>query len=357
MPHEGAPHERTLVAWPCRPELWGRHLARGRAAVAELIAAIARFEPVTLLARPEDADGAAAALTGVAGVEVVPMPLDDSWLRDTGPIWAVGDGTRVALDFGFNGWGGRFHPHDDDDRIPERWCERSGDRREPVDLVLEGGSIAVDGEGTLVTTEQCLLHPNRNPHLTRAQIEGTLGRALGVDRIVWLPFGLDDRDTDGHVDLVAACSRPGVWLFQGCDDPDDVESCRLALSRRCLAGATDAAGREIEVIDLPVLPKVEVEGQVLPVPYLNLYQCNGAVVVPVTGHPADGDALAVLADAFDGRQVVPVDGRWLAFGGGGPHCMTQQIPRVPAAAAAPPASSTDIAFDAGHGPSRSPEAP
>jgi agmatine deiminase len=266
----------------------------------------------------------------------VGLPLDDSWLRDTGPTWVVAAGRRVALDFRFNGWGGRFAPHDDDDRFPERWCDLAGEERQVVDLVLEGGSIAVDGDGTLVTTEQCLLHPNRNPGHTRADIERVLGEALGVARVIWLPFGLDDRDTDGHVDLVAACVRPGRWLVQGCDDPDDPEHRRLAITRRCLDGALDAAGRSVEVVELPSLPVVEVEGQVLPVPYLNLYQCNGAVIVPVTGHPADDEALAIIADEFRGRDVVPVPARWLAFGGGGPHCTTQQVPAVP-----PPRSDLD----------------
>lgn len=329
MPHEGAPHERTLVAWPCRPELWRGHLAEGRRAVAELVRTVARFEPVTLLARPEDVDEAADLAAG-GRVEVVALPLDDSWLRDTAPTWVVGRGGRVAVDFRFNGWGGRFAPHDDDDRIPERWCDRTGERRRRVDLVLEGGSIAVDGEGTLVTTEQCLLHPNRNPHRTRAGIEAVLRDELGVSTIVWLPFGLDDRDTDGHVDLVAACARPGTWLFQGCDDPADPEHERLAVSRRCLHEAVDAGGRPIEVVDLPTLPYVEIDGERLPVPYLNLYLCNGGVIVPVTGHPADHDALATIAHAFPGRAVVPIEGAWIAFGGGGPHCLTQQVPAVPA---------------------------
>jgi agmatine deiminase len=328
MAHEGDPHERTLVAWPCRPELWRGRLQEGRLAVAELVRAVARFEPVSLLARPEDVE-AADDLVGGPGVEVVEMPLDDSWLRDTGPIWVTDAHRRLALDFRFNGWGGKYLPHDTDDRIPERWCARTGEPRRRIDLVLEGGAVAVDGAGTLVTTEQCLLNPNRNPQLNRAQLEEVLRDALGVSTIVWLPFGIDDRDTDGHVDLVTACIEPGRWLFQGCDDPTDPEHERLGISRRCLVGARDAAGRSIEVVDLPVLPYVELEGERLPVPYVNLYLCNGAVIVPVTGHPADDDALATIARSFPARTVVPVPGEWLAFGGGGPHCMTQQVPVRP----------------------------
>lgn len=325
MPHEGDPHERTLIAWPCRSDLWRGRLAEGRLAVAALVRAVARFEPVSVLARPEDVDGAVA-LAGAPDVEVVPLPLDDSWMRDTGPVWVTGGGRRVAMDFRFNGWGEKYVPYADDDAIPQRWCARRGEERVRVDLVLEGGSVAVDGEGTLVTTEQCLLHPNRNPDRTRAAIERALSSALGVSVVVWLPWSLDDRDTDGHVDLVAVCARPGIWLFQGCADRQDTEHERLAISRRCLSGATDASGREITVIDLPELPYVSLDGERLPVPYCNLYLCNGAVIVPVTGHRADAEALATIGAAFPGRTVVPVDGAWLAYGGGGPHCMTQQVP-------------------------------
>ena len=328
MPHEGERHERTLVAWPCRRELWGGLLPEARAETAELARTIGRFEPVSLLARPDDVEDASAAVSSAPGVEVVSFPLDDSWLRDTGPLWVVGPGRRLALDFSFNGWGGRFAPVDHDVRIPERWCQLSGEDRLAVDLVLEGGSIAVDGEGTLVTTEQCLLHPNRNPSRTRIEIEDLLRRLLGATLIVWLPFGLDDRDTDGHVDLVAANCGPGRWLFQGCEAHDpDVD--RLSISRRCLTGTLDAAARPIEVVDIPVLPRVEVEGVALPAPYVNLYLCNGGVIVPVTGHPADPDIVQLLAAVFPDREVAPVPARALAFGGGGPHCVTQQVPSIP----------------------------
>jgi agmatine deiminase len=313
-------------------------LGEARAETAELARAIGRFEPVSLLARPDDVDEATAAVSPGIAVEVVPFPLDDSWLRDTGPIWVVGPGRRLALDFRFNGWGGRFAPFDQDDGISQHWCELTGEDRLAVDLVLEGGSIAVDGDGTLVTTEQCLLHPNRNPSRTRTEIEDMLRRLLGATRVVWLPFGLDDRDTDGHVDLVAANCGPGRWLFQGCEG-DDPDVDRLSISRRCLTGTLDAAGRPIEVVDIPVLPRVEVEGVALPAPYVNLYLCNGGAIVPVTGHPADADVLGLLAEVFADRAVVPVPARALAFGGGGPHCVTQQVPAPPPRTAAPDPST------------------
>ena len=325
MPAETSPHERTIMGWPCRPELWKGRISEGRLAYAEVVRAIARFEPVTLLARERDIDQASD-LAGAPNVEIVAYPLDDSWLRDTGPIYLTGHDGRVATDWIFNGWGGKYEPHDHDDAIPAFLTQRWGQQRTRLDMVLEGGSIAVDGVGTLVTTEQCLLHPNRNPGLTRTEIEHRLKAGLGVDVVIWLPFGVDDRDTDGHVDLVTACARPGLWIFQGCDDRDDPEHIRLDMSRRALAGSTDAAGNVIEVVELPVLPYVELDGERLAVPYLNYYACNGALVVPVTGHAADDESLALLAAAHPDREIVPVDGRWIAFGGGGPHCITQQVP-------------------------------
>lgn len=328
MPAEFSPHERTMMAFPCRRELWGSRLRDGQLAWAELARTIADFEPVTVLARPSDAE-LAADLCSHSSVEIVEMPLDDSWLRDTAPIYVTAPGRRVAMDFRFNGWGGAFTPFDDDDAIPERWAALRGDERMAVDLVLEGGSITVDGEGTLITTEQCLLHPNRNPSLTRADIERALRNSLGVHTIVWLPLAIDDRDTDGHVDLVAMFIEPGRVLWQGCNDQDDPEHPRLALSRRCLLGAADAAGRAIDVLDVPVLPYCEVDGLRLPVPYANSYLCNGGVIVPVTGHSADDDMLDIMRGAWPERTVVAVRGDIIAFGGGGPHCTTQQIPVIP----------------------------
>ena len=230
------------------------------------------------------------------------------------------------MDFTFNGWGQRFVPHDDDAALAERWLTATGEERIAVDLVCEGGAIATDGEGTVLTTESCLLNPNRNPSLTRAEIERRLSEALGATRVIWVPYAIDDRDTDGHIDLVAAFTQPGQVLLQGGEDPASPGVDRLDMVRRCIDGAHDAASRALRTTVLPVLPTVEVDGETFAVPYLNLYVCNGAVVVPVTDHPADADMLAIVADAYPGRDVVPVAGRILAVGGGGPHCITQQVP-------------------------------
>lgn len=324
MPAEWAAHERTLMAWPARAELWDQHLADAEAEYAAVAQAVAEHEPVTVLARPADAERAAKVCGPAVGVEEI--PLDDSWVRDTGPVYVTGGGVRRGVVFTFNAWGGKFHPYADDAALAERWLALSGDERIVVDLVAEGGAIAIDGEGTLLTTESCLMNPNRNPTLSRATIEQRLNTALGTTRVVWLPYAIDDRDTDGHVDIVAAFCRPGTVVLQGCDDPQWRDHPRLAMVRRCVDGAADAAGRPLQVVDVPVLPVVEVDGEAFAVPYLNYYVCNGAVVVPVTGHAADADMLAIIGDAYPGREIVGVPARTLAFGGGGPHCITQQVP-------------------------------
>jgi agmatine deiminase len=186
--------------------------------------------------------------------------------------------------------------------------------------VLEGGSVAVDGEGTVLTTEQCLLNPNRNPHLSREEIEQLLRDYLGVETVVWLGQGLaEDRDTDGHVDLVAAFTRPGEVLLQSVA-PGEPSHERMADNRTRL----QAAG--LDVVDFPILPSVEVAGEQVAASHLNFYLCNGGVVVPVAGVPSDAEALERIGAAYPDRQVVDVPGGVIAFGGGGPHCITQQVP-------------------------------
>ena len=329
LPGEFEAHERTVICWPARKEIYpGALMAEAEEAHATLAREIARFEPVTMIAAPGAADRAAELCGG--GVDVVELPLDDSWFRDTGPIYAHRDGARVALDFDFNAWGEKFSPHDADAALAQRWTEHAGHERRHVRMVLEGGSISTDGAGTLVTTTQCLMHPNRNPGMSRTDIEGVLRDELGAEVIIWLPHGLAlDDDTDGHVDNVAAFARPGVLVMQGCDDEREADHARLAIDRRWASSAPDARGEPLEIVDVPVLPFVERDGVRVAVPYLNYYVGNGFLAVPVCGHPADDDMVAIIAEQYPGRTVLPLDvGAILAVGGGGIHCITQQIPRA-----------------------------
>jgi len=320
MPAEWEPHERTIMGWPCRKELWGETMTQARADYAAVANAIAAFEPVTMIANPGEEAQQARAACG-AGVEIVELALDDSWLRDCGPIYVRrSDGRRSAVHFRFNGWGGKFAPWDQDAVVGALVARRLGDPVLSAPIVLEGGSICVDGAGTLVTTEQCLLNPNRNPTLSREQIEDALRAHLGADRIVWLGKGLvEDRDTDGHVDLIAAYLAPDRVLLQTVDEENaNFEHCEENRAR------LDSAG--IEVVELPFLPYATVAGERVAVSYLNLYIVDGAVIVPVTGAESDEEALARIAGGYPGREIVPVRGDVMAYGGGGPHCITQQVP-------------------------------
>ena len=328
MPGEFEPHERTVICWPTRTDLYpGDRMAEARAAHADLAQAIARFEPTTMIAAPGEAEAAAERCGST--VDVVELPIDDSWFRDTGPIYVRTEaGDRVAVDFEFNGWGGKYPPWDDDAAIARRWTEHAGHERRAVDLVFEGGSISTDGDGSFVTTVECLLHPNRNPERNRRQIADVLDDALGADAILWLPYGLAlDADTDGHVDNVAAFSRPGRLVVQGCDDVDEHDHVRMAVNRRTAEGWIDARDRTVDVVEIPVLPFRERDGERVAVPYLNYYVGNGFVVVPTCGHPADDDMVALIADEYPGRDTFGLAiGEILALGGGGIHCITQQIP-------------------------------
>ncbi len=330
MPAESAPHERTLMAWPCGR--WSEFGLLEQAFVnyAAVANAIAAFEPVTMVADPAFAAEARARCS--EEIEVVEIPLDDAWLRDSGPIFVAGhDGARLGIDFRFNAWGEKFATWDADDAVAAAVCDLLGidSRRAPI--VLEGGSITVDGLGTLITTEQCLLQEKRNPELDKHGIEAALGDWLGITTVVWLGDGLiEDRDTDGHVDNLCAFVEPGKVICQAAPGADDPDYPFLSENLSRLAEATDSRGNPIEAIELPFLPRDEHEGRSVAIPYTNFYLANGGVIVPTPdgGDPTEADALAVIAGAYPDREVVAVPSTTLAMGGGGIHCITQQVPAV-----------------------------
>ncbi len=328
MPAEWAPHERCLMAWPTRRELWGEHFEAAKAEYAAVAHAIAAFEPVLMVARPGSAADARALLG--SDIEVVELPIDDSWLRDSGPIFVTAPGGRRAgVAFRFNSWGERFLPYADDARIATRLLAHLGEACRVATLVLEGGSITVDGEGTLITTEQCLLNPNRNPSLTREQIEEGLRRYLGVTTIIWLPYGqADDEHTDGHVDGVCVFVRPGVALLQTTRDPHSPDYERARANRERLEAARDAAGRPLRIVELLYTATFDVGAERTGGCYVNVYLANGGVVVPLYGLHSDAPALDVMRSTWPERTVVGVPARTIAFGGGGVHCITQQVPAV-----------------------------
>ncbi|MGK2933327.1 MAG: agmatine deiminase family protein [Solirubrobacterales bacterium] len=324
MPAEWSPHDRTLVAWPQREEAWrGTTIEEARDTHATVIEAISQFEPVLVLADPSQAEDARRRVPD-DDVEVLAVPVDDSWIRDSGPIVVTYEGGRRAgIDFSFNAWGMAFEPYDNDNAVSATVLDHLGIERLNEDMILEGGSIAVDGEGLLVTTEQCLLAPTRNPDMDRGGIEAVLRGALGADRIVWLGQGLlEDADTDGHVDNICAFIEPGRALLQTVEEGDpNWENTRENVRR--------LAEADIETVEFELLPRIEREdGESVVVPYMNFYIANGALIVPIGGVDPDMDdeALGRLSDLYPGHEVVGVDARVLALGGGGIHCITQQIP-------------------------------
>ncbi|MEU6819390.1 agmatine deiminase family protein [Streptomyces atriruber] len=326
MPAEWSEHDGCLMAWPTRVDLWDDVLDQVQDEYAHVARAIAEFEPVTMVAPPGHGEGARARCGDT--VDVIELPLDDSWFRDSAPLFVLdGSGRRAGVDFRFNAWGRKHHPYDSDDRISGLLLDRLDVTRIHSDMILEGGSITVDGEGTLITTEQCLLHPNRNPGMSRAEIEAELKSRLGVEKVIWLPYGgLLDTETDGHVDGVCAFAAPGRVVVSLPDDPAHPDYARMRANRAVLEVSTDAQGRPLEIVDVPQTVFTEVAGGEVEVSYLNYYVANGGVVVPVAGRPVDEEALAVIAAAHPGRKVVGVRAAAVAYGGGGVHCITQQIP-------------------------------
>ena len=358
LPPRFGPHRSTLLSWPCREDLFGPLMQAARAEWAEVARGIARFEPVTVVVDPAQVDEARALLSlelkgdgttgdGAARIDLLPIPLDDSWIRDNGPIFVRdGEGRVAAVQFGFDGWNEQFTPYDKDAEAPARIAEAWGAKLYRAPFVLEGGAFNTDGEGTLLTTEQCLLH-NRNLGLSRADNEALLRDWLGVEKVVWLPYGLVEDSgpysTSGHVDDVAQFVAPGVVLAQTCG-PDNANYARLQENLEALCEATDAAGRRLEVVESPLLPYVQGvgagldgvtgpgAGKLMPAPYVNMVFVEGAVLLPLTGAEGEQEMHAEIGELV-GREPVGLPTELSAFGGGGLGCITQQVPAGPFAPA------------------------
>jgi len=325
MPAEWEPHAGCLVSWPCKEETWRDNFDKVKRSYADVIAAINEFEPVTVLADPSTAREARSFLD--EDIEILETGLNDSWVRDNGPIFVRDSAGQIAVvNFKFNSWGGKFPPFDKDDLVPIRLSEHLKMRRYDAPMVLEGGSISVDGEGTLITTQQCLLNPNRNPEMDREQIERTLGDFLGIKKVIWLNKGIEGDLTDGHVDGIACFAAPRIVLAAHTKNRTDPNYRTLEENLSIIQSATDSKGRSIEIIRLDQAGRIEVGGKEIFPDYPNHYIANGGVVVPTYGIPEDKAALETIMTAYPGREVVEVFGGFLEIGGGGVHCITQQIP-------------------------------
>lgn len=326
MPAEWQLHARCWMAWPDRPDLWGENLADTQQAYARVARAIARYEPVTMIACPESVSEAAR-ICG-SDVDTLALPIDDAWLRDTGPAFLVrDDGARAASAWHFNAWGGKFSRFERDAKLAERLCAHLDLPLYRADLRLEGGAVCVDGEGTILTTESCALHPNRNPGVSRSSVERELCNALGGEKVIWLPgeFSVGDC-TDGHIDGLACFARPGLILLETLTEPDSERAKVLRENRLALRGVTDARGRELEIVEMEDAWQANPESDTFCASYINFYVANGGIVMPAYDAPGDEPARRIVERTFPNHEVVQIDVRKIAIGGGGIHCITQQQP-------------------------------
>lgn len=330
MPDEKDPHLRTWMAFGASQIIWGKKLLpEVQRNLATIALTTAKYEPVSMLVRQSDLPIARRLMGGK--VELVVCPHDDLWMRDTGPVFVVTEsGDKAAVDFNFNGWGEK-QDFDDDAEVAAFVARRAGMRRIQTELVLEGGGIEVDGHGTAIITESCVLNENRNPGVSKNQCERELKQLLGLRKIIWLP-GLKGQDiTDGHTDFYARFARPGVVVAGYDPDPKSFDHAVTKRHLEILSSATDADDRKLEVVVLEAPSRVREKfaNDDFAAGYINFYVCNGAVIAPEFGDPqADTAAKRELQRVFPGRDVVQINIDGIAAGGGGIHCTTQQEPKV-----------------------------
>jgi len=326
MPAEWTPHERCWMAWPCRDGMWPNPAATRRSYTA-VAHAIAEFEPVTMVVPPRLVDEARDHLG--SDIELLPLPIDDSWARDSGPNFVRdADGQLAGVCFRFNAWGEKYAPYEDDAKMAGALLDAIGIPAVHSDLVAEGGGLCVDGEGTLLTTNSCFPNPNRNSGWSREQITDELKTRLGVEKVLWLPGDPLDQETDGHVDGVAAFAGPGTVIIEGTADDGAPRKAFFDDLRAALEGETDATGRTLKLVTLPEAPWDESLGERFCCSYINFYYANGAIVAPSYGIPMDDEVRERLQDIFPDRSIVLVPVTDIAVGGGGIHCITQQQPKA-----------------------------
>lgn len=332
MPAEWSVHESTWISWPHKRESWPGKFEPVEPVMVRMVAALARHEHVRINVLDQNHERhVAGLLDGRVRSEHVHfhrIPTDDAWCRDHGAIFLSGtNGARLhALDFRFNAWGGKYLPYDRDDAVAAQMAAALGVPCTSVDMVLEGGSIEVNGAGTLLTTEQCLLHPNRNPGLSRVEIETCLCTLLGVRQILWLGDGVAGDDTDGHIDDLTRFVAEDTVVTVVESDRGDENHLPLAENRERLAAMRLPDGRPLNVVEIQMPKPVVYRGDRLPASYANFYIGNRSVLMPAFDDPADEAARAALAACFPDREVVAIDCTDLVLGLGTFHCLTQQVP-------------------------------
>lgn len=348
MPGEFEPHSGTYMIWPERPDNWRLGAKPAQRVFTEVANAIGKYEPITMVVSRAQYDNARNMLADY--VKVVEMSNDDSWMRDCGATFVINDsGDMRAIDWKFNAWGGLvdglYFPWDQDDKIAMKMAElEQVDRYRLDDFILEGGSIHVDGEGTLITTEECLLSEGRNSNLSKEEIEKVLMETLNVQKVLWIPNGIYNDETNGHVDNICNYVKPGVVVLAWTDDENDPQYAISKAAYDYLSSETDAKGRKLEIHKLytpkPILiSKVESmgvdpidgtlprqEGDRLAASYANYYTGNGFIALPIFDDPNDKLAIDLLKSLYPDREIVPIYAREILLGGGNIHCITQQVP-------------------------------
>lgn len=346
MPGEHESHQAVWMGWPHRPDNWRCNGTMAQQAFIDVATTIAEKTPVTMIVNAQHYQQARAQLPET--IEVIELPYDDCWLRDIGATYVVNENQqRKAIDWQFNAWGGDvdglYSPWDNDDAIAQKMAAINNDLHYRAPLVLEGGSIHVDGEGTLYTTEECLLHESRNPDLSKQQIELQLKETLGVDKVIWLKQGLYNDETNGHVDNIMHVVKPGEVILTYCDDPTDPQYAISQAAYKQLSESQDAQGRNIVVHKLPMpgplyITEEEAQGiqategmersagERLAASYANFLVSNGQVIYPLLDPKKDKLAYSVLQNAFPDHTIKGIEAREILLGGGNIHCITQQIP-------------------------------
>lgn len=326
MPARFDEHARTLVTWPPQEEAFNTDLEGFRSEVEVLVKTISEFEPVTVLVDPNDEADARTRCGDHADIMV--LPVDATWIRDNGPIFVRDADKQVAaVHFEFNGWGGRV-PFEKTAAMPSIVASNLHMRCYQAPFICEGGGISVDGEGTLITTEQVMRNANRYAGKSREEIEQGLYEYLGIAKVIWLGLGLvEDSETDGHVDNIVEYVAPGVVLAQTVSDRSNPNYELLQENLRRLKSARDAKGRQLDVIEMDVLPYLpSMNGKSPVAPYTNAYVVNGGIVAPRVDPRLDDLGYRILEQAFPGRRIVSAPGLYQGDGGGGIGCLTQQLP-------------------------------
>lgn len=330
-PAEWEPHRRTWMCWPARVECFGgaEGILRAKQAYARVARAISAFEPVTMAARPSESAEARLATGGK--VEILEMALDDSWARDFGPTFLKNRKGRLSgVQWIFNAWGQKYHPYTNDATFARRVLELIGAGVYRAPLVCEGGALHADGEGTVLTTEQCLLNANRNPGRRREEVEDILKVHLGARKVIWLGSGFSDTETDGHIDNIACFAGAARVILGVPASKSHPDYAPVQEARERLKAARDSQGRALEIVALPQ-PKKQRQswsGRLLAMSYVNFYLANGAVIMPAFDDPNDEGARIILGQCFPGRDIMQIDALDIVQGGGGIHCITQQEPAV-----------------------------